>query len=181
VKENSVYSLHPSGRTLDRRAAGNTGIGAMRAGRIRSSKNKTPFNIIRAGHCCGAAQRQYPAVVCHINRQSTLGRKSNKKKGRLELRTAFETEQRRQKLIAYLIVISGVALFIWGILLFDRTFIYLQTQIFITLIGSVIGIISLHFLWRHKNYGLIATIFYGFFLGGPIPYCRDNKTHIRSK
>ena len=65
VKENSVNSLLPSGRTLDRRAAGNTGIGAMRAGRIRSSKNKTPFDIIRAGHCCGAAQRQYPAVMCH--------------------------------------------------------------------------------------------------------------------
>ena len=66
MQENSVNSLHPSGLTKDRRAAGNTGIGAMRAGRIRSLKNKTPFNIKRAGHCCGAAQRQYPAVGRHF-------------------------------------------------------------------------------------------------------------------
>ena len=60
VKENSVNSLHLTGRTLGRRAAGNKGIGAMRAGRIRSSKNKTPFNIKRAGQSCGAAQHQCP-------------------------------------------------------------------------------------------------------------------------
>lgn len=114
-----------------------------------------------------------------------MGRKSNRKKGRLELRTAIEKEQNRHKLTAYLILFAGAAFFTWGILLFDKTFIYFQTEIIITLLGAPVGIIVLHFFWRHKKYGLIATLFYGSFLGVPIPYCfmattnyyfRDNKT-----
>jgi hypothetical protein len=110
-------------------------------------------------------------IVCHINRHSILGRKSNRKKQRIEIRSIIERELSQQKLIAYLILFLGVTLFIWGILLFDKTFISTRTQIFITLLGTAIGIVVLHFLWRHKKYGLLATLFYGFFLGGPIPYC----------
>jgi hypothetical protein len=123
-------------------------------------------------------------VVCHINRQSTLGRKSNNKKRFSEARSLIEKEENRQKIVACLILFQGSALFIWGILLFRKTFISTQTQIIVTLIGAVIGIIVLYFFWRNKKYGIVMTLFYGFFLGGPIPYCfvattnyyfRDNK------
>ncbi|MCG9900932.1 MAG: hypothetical protein MH132_13090 [Hydrotalea sp.] len=99
-----------------------------------------------------------------------MGRKSNRKKQRIEVQKAIEKEHNRQKLIAYLILFPGVALFIWGILLFDKTFIPTQTQVIITLLGATIGFIVVHFLWRHKEYGLFATLFFGFFLGGPIPF-----------
>lgn len=110
------------------------------------------------------------AVVCHIKRHCTLGRKSNRKKQRLEVRKAIEKEHRRQTLIAYLILFPGVALFIWGMLLFEKTFIPTQTQFVFTLLGAILGITGLHFLWRHKKYGLVATLFFGFFLGGLIPF-----------
>lgn len=114
-----------------------------------------------------------------------MGRKSNRKKRAQALQPANKTEQERQKQTAGLILLPGVMLLIWGALLFDKTFISLQTQILIILLGATAGIIVLHFLWRHKNYGLIATLFFGFFLGAPIPYCfmaatnyylRDYKT-----
>lgn len=100
-----------------------------------------------------------------------MGRKSNRKKGRLELRNAIEKEQRRQKIILYLILFPGGVLFIWGIFLFDKTFIDTQTQVYITLIGATIGTLVLYLFWRRKNYGLLLTLFFGFFLGGPIPFC----------
>jgi hypothetical protein len=116
-----------------------------------------------------------------------LGRKSNRKKRGQELRTAIEAEADRQAPIVYGILFSGVAFFIWGMLLFARTFIYLKTQIFIILVGAAVGIIIVNFLWRHKKPALMLTLFYGSFLGGPIPYCfiattnyyfRDNKTQM---
>ena len=99
-----------------------------------------------------------------------MGRKSNRKKQRIDGQKAIEKEHNLQKLIAYLILFPGVALFVWGSLLFDKTFISTQTQVVITLLGATLGIFGLHFLWRQKKYGLIATLFFGFFLGGPIPF-----------
>lgn len=110
-------------------------------------------------------------ALCHIKLHSTVGQKSNRKKGRLELRKATQVEQRRQKIIAQLILFGGVALCLWGIILFDKTFITAQTQILITLIGAIIGILVIHFFWRQKNYALFVTLFYGIFLGGSVPYC----------
>ena len=100
-----------------------------------------------------------------------MGRKSNRKKNRFENKNLREQEEAHQKKIAYLILLPGVALFIWGIVLFDKTFISNMAQVIITLIGATIGITIMYFIWRHKKFGLIPTFFFGFFLGGPIPYC----------
>ncbi|MES2773521.1 MAG: hypothetical protein V4722_05030 [Bacteroidota bacterium] len=74
-------------------------------------------------------------------------------------------------MIAYLILLPGIALFLWGGVLFERTFIATQTQVVIILTGAIIGITFLYFMWRQKEYGLLAAVFLGFFLGGSIPYC----------
>lgn len=117
-----------------------------------------------------------------------MGRKSSRKKNRLEDRALREQENNRQKRIANLIVFPGVSLFLWGFFLFDKTFISYRTQIIITLIGAAIGITVLHFLWRQKKYGLSATLCFGFFLGGPVPYSfiattnyylRENSENVR--
>lgn len=100
-----------------------------------------------------------------------MGRKSNRKKGRLELRDAIKKDQRRQNLISYLILFSGSALFIWGISLFKKTFIETQTQVYITLFGATIGTLVLYFFGRRKSYDLLVTLFLGFYLGGSIPFC----------
>lgn len=100
-----------------------------------------------------------------------MGRKSIRKKGRLELRDEIKKGQRRQNLISYLILFSGSALFIWGISLFNKTFIETQTQVYITLFGATIGTLVLYFLGRRKSYDLLVTLFLGFYLGGSIPFC----------
>jgi uncharacterized membrane protein YeaQ/YmgE (transglycosylase-associated protein family) len=100
-----------------------------------------------------------------------MGRKSSKKKNRFQTR-ALRDDGSNNKLenIINWNVLSGIFLFIWGLSLFDKTFISYRTQIIIILIGAVVGILAFHFLLRQKKYGLFVTIFYGFFLGAPVPY-----------
>jgi hypothetical protein len=99
-----------------------------------------------------------------------LGRKSSRKKNRFQAMDSRKQEENRQKKIAYLILFPGSALFIWGIILFDKTFISLQTIGIITFVGAIVGITVLHLFWRYKKYGFFVTVFYGFVLGGSIPY-----------
>jgi len=113
---------------------------------------------------------------------STLGRKSNRKKAAHALQPAREAKLNRPRHIAPLSVISGLALFFWGNYLFEKTFISLQTQIFILLFGAIAGLIV---FGKYLKYGLTVTLCYGIFVGAPIPYgilattnyyLRDTKT-----
>ncbi len=99
-----------------------------------------------------------------------MGRKSSSKKNRFQVRSLREQEENRQKKIAYLILFPGNALFIWGMILFEKTFISLQTIAIHTLVGAIIGITVLHLIWRYKKWRFLVTVFYGFFLGGSIPF-----------
>ena len=69
--------------------------------------------------------------------------------------------------IAPLSIISGLAFLLWGIYLFEKTFISVQTQYFILLFGAIVGFIV---LGRYLKYGITATLCYGLFVGAPIPY-----------
>lgn len=113
---------------------------------------------------------------------STLGRKSNKKKAARALQPAKEAKLNRMGKIGPLSLISGLAFLYWGIHLFEKTFISLQTQFFIFLFGAIVGIIV---FGRYLKPGLTVTLCYGIFVGAPIPYgilattnyyFRDNKT-----
>jgi hypothetical protein len=113
---------------------------------------------------------------------STLGRKSNRKKAAQALQPAKEAKLNRLGQIAHLSLISGLAFLFWGIHLFEKTFISLQTQYFILLFGAIVGFVV---FGRHLKYGLTVTLCYGIFVGAPIPYgilattnyyFRDNKT-----
>jgi hypothetical protein len=98
-----------------------------------------------------------------------LGRKSSSKKNRFQTRNLPEQEEKRQKKDAYLIIFPGTALFIWGLILFSKTIISFQTQVIIIFVGAIVGITVLHLFGRFKNYGLLAKVFFGFYLGF-IPY-----------
>lgn len=89
---------------------------------------------------------------------------------RLERKMMKQKEIKKEKLIAYLILIPGVAFFIAGILLFDRAFISVRSQIIMILSGVIAGVSLLFFQWRTKKYGISLILFYGFFLGGPVTY-----------
>jgi hypothetical protein len=99
-----------------------------------------------------------------------LGRKSSSKKNRFQARNLQQQEENLQNKISYLIIFPGIALFLWGIILFEKTFISLQTIGIITLVGAIVGITVLHLIWRYKKYGFLVTVFYGFILGGSIPF-----------
>jgi hypothetical protein len=99
-----------------------------------------------------------------------LGRKSSSKKNRFQARSLRKQEEKLQKKIAYLILFPCNAFFIWGMILFEKTFISLQTIAIHTLVGAIVGITVLHLFWRYRNYGFLVTVFYGFFLGGSIPF-----------
>jgi hypothetical protein len=119
----------------------------------------------------------------YYSENSTLGRKSNRKKAAQALQPAINAKLNRLGKIAPLSIISGLAFLFWGIHLFEKTFISLQTQIFILLFGATVGIIV---FGRYVKYGL--TVFcYGIFVGAPVPYgilattnyyFRDTKTEM---
>lgn len=115
-----------------------------------------------------------------------MGRKSSKKRNRLEARALKDQEEKRIKKVANSLV-PGMFLFIWGSFLFGKTFISFRTLIIMALIGVVVGITVLYFLWRHKKYGLLAALFVGSFWGGSLPYSfiattnyylRDNPENV---
>ena len=98
---------------------------------------------------------------------SNLGRKSNRKKAAQALQPAREAELNRLGQIAPLSLIAGLAFLFWGIHLFEKTFISLQTQFFILLFGAIVGFIV---FGRQLKYGLTVTLCYVIFVGAPIPY-----------
>lgn len=98
---------------------------------------------------------------------STLGRKSNRKKAAHALQAAREAKLSQPAQIAPLSIIAGLAFLGWGIHLFEKTFISVQTQYFILFFGAIVGMIVCK---RRLKYELTATLCYGLFVGAPLPY-----------
>ena len=98
---------------------------------------------------------------------STLGRKSNRKKAAHALQSAREAKLNQPGQIAPMSIIAGLAFLYWGIHLFEKTFISVQTQFLIFLFGAIVGLIV---FGRYFKLEITATLCYGLLVGAPIPY-----------
>lgn len=99
--------------------------------------------------------------------KSTLGRKSNRKKAAHALQSEREAKLNQPGQIGPLSIIAGLAFLFWGMHLFEKTFISVQTQFVILLLGAIAGMIV---FGRYFKLELTATLCYGLFVGAPLPY-----------
>ncbi|MES2649082.1 MAG: hypothetical protein V4717_19550 [Bacteroidota bacterium] len=106
-----------------------------------------------------------------------MGRKSRNKRGSIDTSRIQVLEERRQKRIGYSIFYIGSFLLIWTMILLLQTFISTQTLILILLASVIIGVLCFHLIWRRRNFGAIGTLFFGIFLGMPIPFGFISTNH----
>lgn len=101
-----------------------------------------------------------------------MGKKSNRKKHRqFHPEAGYAIREGRHALTGILILVCGIAFFIWGGFLIEDTFIPIRVLLLAAIIGGFIGTVILALLWKKEQYGwFIVLLFYGCLAGAPPPF-----------
>lgn len=101
-----------------------------------------------------------------------MGKKSNRKKHRqFHPETLYAVREGRQALAGMLILVCGIAFFIWGGFLIEDTFISFRILLLAAIAGGFIGTVILALLWKKERYGwFIVLLFYGCLAGATPPF-----------